>query len=102
MHTTWHSPEHIKDSVNRNQWWYATPLLLKLWDALYSPVEAKGDAGDAMGGEGGIKMDLVERMATEEWACDKEAARMKEQQEEKRVIADQGAGDEKATESEIR
>ncbi len=47
-------------------------------------------------------MDKVERMAAEEWACDKEVAWMKEQQEKERVIANQGAGDEKATESEIR
>jgi hypothetical protein len=102
LHTTGHSPKHIKDSVNWNQHRYAIPLLLKLWDALYSPLEAREDAGDAMGGSGGSKTDKVEGMAAEERARDKEAARMKEQQEEKRVIADQGAGDEKATESEIR
>ncbi len=88
--------------MKRNQWGYAIPLLLKLWDAFYSPVEVRGDAGDAMGGGGGSKTDKVERMAAEEWACDKEAAWMKEQQEKERVIANQGAGDEKATESEIR
>jgi hypothetical protein len=59
-------------------------------------------AADAMGGEGGSKMDKVECMAAEEWARDKEAAQMKEQQEEERVIADQGACDEEATKSEIR
>jgi hypothetical protein len=47
-------------------------------------------------------MDKVKRMATEERACDKEAAGMKEQQEEEHVIAVQGACDEEATKSEIR
>jgi hypothetical protein len=41
-------------------------------------------------------------MAAEERVRDKEAARMKEQQEEERVIADQGACDKEATKSEIR
>jgi hypothetical protein len=60
-------------------------------------------AGDAMlGGEVGSKMNKVEHMVAEEWACDKEAAWMKEQQEEEHVIADQGVCDEEATESEIR
>ncbi len=102
LHMTGQSPKHIKDSVNRNQWWYATPLLLKLWDALYSPVEARGDAGYAMGGGGGSNTDKVKWMVAEEWAHDKEAAQMKEQQDEECVIANQGAGDKKATKSEIR
>jgi hypothetical protein len=41
-------------------------------------------------------------MAVEERAHDKEAAWMKEQEEEVHGIADQGACDEEATKSEIR
>jgi hypothetical protein len=60
-------------------------------------------AGDAMMGGGvGSKMDKVEHMATEEWTHDKEAAWIKEQQEEEHAIADQGVCNEKATKSEIR
>ena len=39
----------------------------------------------------------VEHMAAEAWARDKEAAWMKEQQDEARGIVDQGAYDEEAT-----
>ena len=43
FHTTGYSPEQTEDSVNWNRRRYTIPLLLKLWDAPYSPVEARGD-----------------------------------------------------------
>jgi len=48
FHTTGYSPEQTEDSVNWNRRRYTIPLLLKLWDAPYSPVEARGDFVFAM------------------------------------------------------
>ena len=48
FHTTGCSPEQTEDSVNWNRRRYTIPLLLKLWDAPYSPVEARGDIFFAM------------------------------------------------------
>jgi hypothetical protein len=43
FHTTGYSPEQINGSVNWSRRQYSIPLLLKLWDAPYSPVNARGE-----------------------------------------------------------
>ncbi len=69
------------------------PVVKKSPSPVASLIGGIGSFGSG-GGEGGSKMDKDECMAAEEWACDKEAAWMKEQQEEARVIADQESCDE--------
>jgi Rab3 GTPase-activating protein catalytic subunit len=43
FHTTGYSPEQINGSVNWNRRQYTIPLLLKFWDAPFSPVNERGD-----------------------------------------------------------